>query len=156
MWVVINVSPMWYTIYANKKSKPDSKRDANYKAFVRIDYDNWSYWKAIITHFFFWPRNIIGWLAFFLLTCSSSLLSLGHDPYNLPEWRSSIIRFNCTLVGYFILACGGVLPRRERVSVDYSKYLGPDNKVTYDGAGIHISTHCSGFDAIIHWCVHSP
>ena len=38
--------------------------------------------------------------------------------------------------------------KKERPHVDYSKWLGPDWKATYEGAGINISNH-SGFVEIL-------
>lgn len=43
LWTFVNVSPMWWVIYANKRSAPNAERDKEYGAFVRRDYHNWSY-----------------------------------------------------------------------------------------------------------------
>jgi len=88
---------MWYVIYSNKKSKPDPVRDANYKALMRIDYNNWSYFQAMFTHFFFWPRLILGLGAFFTSAIVAVIIGYGHDPFHLPEWKARIVRFGATV-----------------------------------------------------------
>jgi len=94
-WILINVGPMWYTIYSNKKSRPDKIRDANYGAFVRLDYDRWSYITALFTHFFFLPRFMLGWLGFFFGCIGCSVMCIGADPFNLPMWRVKILEVIC-------------------------------------------------------------
>lgn len=148
---------MWYVIYTNKRSKPDPKRDANFEPFVRHDYNNWSYWKAIFTHFFFWPRFIIGWTGFLCLALVGVICCIGHDPYHLPAWKTKIVHKWGIVMGYVVCLSGGIIPRSKRMEVDYSKYLGPDWKATYEGAGIQISNHLSSaFDPILHWVTHNP
>jgi len=36
--------------------------------------------------------------------------------------------------------------RKKRVKYDYSKWLGPESQMTFDGAGIYISNHSTPFD----------
>ena len=43
VWTFINVAPMWWVIYANKRSAYRADRDTGYEPFVRRDYKNWSY-----------------------------------------------------------------------------------------------------------------
>ncbi len=63
MWIVANSAPMWYFIYKNKRIKPNKERDLEkFKPFVRLDYDEWSYFMTIFTHFFFWPRFFACWV----------------------------------------------------------------------------------------------
>ena len=83
-------------------------------------------------------------------------MCIGYDPKKLPEWRARLIRKGCDYTAYFILFCASVFPTSKRVSADYSYYLGKDYKYTYEGAGIHICNHLSGFDAMIHWVTHTP
>lgn len=40
----------------------------------------------------------------------------------------------------------GLISYKRRLAVDYSKWLGPNYKVRYDGAGINVSNHLSFFD----------
>lgn len=39
LWLTLNAVPMWYTIYANRRLRPNPERDAKYAPFVRYDYD---------------------------------------------------------------------------------------------------------------------
>ena len=138
LWTVINVAPIWYTIYSNRRSKYDPKRDKDFKPFVRLDYNKWSYWKAILTHFFFITRFLIGWCAFFATSSLAILLCIGQDTKNLSNWRKQLITKFSVFTSFTICILSGVYPKRKRVQADYRKYLGPDWKQTYDGAGIHI------------------
>jgi 1-acyl-sn-glycerol-3-phosphate acyltransferase len=45
-----------------------------------------------------------------------------------------------------MFVCGYIIQRRKQVKVDYSKWLGPDYKYTYDGAGIYIVNHTNPLD----------
>lgn len=130
---------MWWVIWSNAISKPDPIRDKNFGAFSRIDYKYWSYWKAIITHFFFWPRFIIGWSAFIGVGVFARIISIGYDPKKLPEWRASAVRKATTWAGLIVCWCACIFPKKIRISADYTKYLGPNYKITYEGAGIHVS-----------------
>jgi hypothetical protein len=140
---------MWYTIYSNKRARYDPARDDKFKAFARMDYERWSYFNALFTHFFFLPRFCIGWLTFLCVAILGILLCIGEDPFKLPLWKKRIIVQSCVFTSYVIAFCGGIIPRRVRTKVDYSKYLGKDYKTTWDGAGIHVLNHLSAIDAAI-------
>lgn len=118
---------MWITIYSNRRSKPDPVRDANYKAFMRADYNKWSYFLAIFTHILFIPRFIIAWSIF--LSCSIFVVTvcIGEDTNNLPVWKANFIRNVSNKVMIVVSLIGGIWTRRERLKVDYSKYLGKDS-----------------------------
>jgi hypothetical protein len=51
------------------------------------------------------------------------------------------------------LIAAGIYPRRERIHVDYTKYLGKDYNYTHDGAGIHVANHITPMDVLIHYVV---
>lgn len=88
MWLLLNVGPVWYTIYFNKHVKPDAVRDANYQPFVRLDYENWSYFKGFIFGLLTWPRFIVGWSAFFACALSVAILkSTKSKDKPLTGWR---------------------------------------------------------------------
>ena len=78
IWVLLNVGPVWYTIYANKKVKPAENLDPKYRPFARFDYKYWSYFTVFFTHFFFIPRYIICWLLWFTLCVITFIVLLGH------------------------------------------------------------------------------
>lgn len=156
LWLTLNTCPMWYTIYANRRLRPDPERDAKYAPFVRYDYDQWSYTLAIFTHAFFLPRLILGWLSFMICGMIAIVLCIGEDPKHLPGWKKTCIVSTCVFIGNFITLVSGIYARRKRIHVDYSKYLGEDYEYTYDGAGMHIVNHQSGLDAVIQYITHTP
>lgn len=110
----------------------------------------------MITHFFFIPRLMIGWSTFWIVVVYACLLSLGHDPFNLPEWRAKSIRRACTIAAQCICYDMNIFPKQVRVKADYSKYLGKDYEKTYDGAGIQVQNHLSPFESLICWGFRSP
>ena len=69
---------MWYCIYKYRNLKPDIKRDQGFPAFVRTDYDSWSYGWTILTHSFFWPRFIFGWAICFFGMIAGAIITIGH------------------------------------------------------------------------------
>ena len=148
LWVLLNVSPVWFTIYVNKKIDPPADLDPKYKPFARIDYKNWSYLTVLITHFFFIPRYILCVGAWCSLCLVTSILLIGHkkgEPYK--KWQLTIIRnWSIYTSGVLMFFAGYVVMRKKRVKYDYSKWLGPDSKLTFEGAGIYISNHSSPFD----------
>jgi len=112
IWTLANCSPMWLTIYTNKNSRPNPIRDANFKPFVRNDYDNWSYSIALFTHFFFLPRFIIGWCIFCIGNITAFIFCIGDDPFNLAQWKVDIIKKVCYFSAMFGCLAGGIWPRR--------------------------------------------
>lgn len=128
IWMVLNVGPMWLTILTNRKSRPDPVRDEKYKAFVRIDYDQWSYFEAIFTHMFFLPRFLIGWSFFFFGCIGCYFMCIMDDPFNLPKWKVKIIEKICYVSAHGTLMCCGLFVNSKRVNYDYSEYLGESYK----------------------------
>ena len=51
--------------------------------------------------------------------------------------------------GVVAFVSGYVFRKRVRLHPDYSKWLGTDYNYTYDGAGINISNHTSGYDILL-------
>lgn len=77
---MVNALPMWMTIRGNKHIRPNPERDAKYGPWVRNDFDKWqSYTRAYFTHFFFFPRLLIGWGCILLGIISVLIIDLGTD-----------------------------------------------------------------------------
>ena len=92
IWVFFNVGPAWYTIYTNKKVKPAADLDPKFRPFARFDYENWSYVTVFFTHFFFFPRYIVGWFLWLLFWAITNTVCLFHkegEPYK--DWQLKII-----------------------------------------------------------------
>lgn len=61
--------------------------------------------------------------------------------------RKTILEWSCWAMGYFTLFGNGfIFQTRIRDKVDYSKWLGPDWKPTYEGHSTIINVHTSLFD----------
>ena len=125
-WWLINVSPAWYTIYSNKKIKPDSERDLpKFQPFVRIDYEHWSYVTVAWTHILFWPRVFLGFLLWFAAALALFLVT-GRNPPQTPN-KKWIVEKLIRIFSYLIMFTWGyVSQKRKRIKYDYSKWLGPN------------------------------
>jgi hypothetical protein len=73
LWFALNVFPLWYVIYSNRRVKPDPVRDANFKPFVRFDYPNWSYFIGTFFAVFTLLKFLVGWISFFMAAFSVAL-----------------------------------------------------------------------------------
>ena len=146
-WLVIytlaNCALPWYVIWRNKRLRPDSKRDLEkYLPWQRADYDEMSYWSCIFSHFFFIPRYCALLAILFWALITTKIISIGANIDDLSENRRWLILQNtylCMKVFIRIIGVSSVSTRRP--SVDYSKWLGPDWKPTYDGATMLVSNH---------------
>jgi hypothetical protein len=103
LWLVVNCAPMWFVIYKNKRSGWKEERDRKYEPFARIDYKDWSYALALITHCWSIPRFFLGWSLFFFGCLGSAFWCIGADPFNLPEWRVKMVRITCFISSYLAL-----------------------------------------------------
>ena len=156
VWIIINVGPMWYTIYANKDAKYIPARDDKYREFARTDYDKWSYVNAVWTNFFWLPRFLFGQFVFCFAALLFNIVCIGEDPYNLRGWKKTFIEVWSTTFIHLVYPCAGIFARRVRVDIDYSKYLGKDYEKTYDGAGIHVVNHVSAIDPVMIYAKMTP
>lgn len=59
------------------------------------------------------------------------------------RWYAPILSRLCTY-------CCKFWPVLKRVECDYSYWLGPDYKRTWDGAGLNVVNHVSLMDVVIH------
>ena len=150
IWSFINALPMWYTIYTNKRSAPDSNRDQKFKPWVRKDHHRWSYLLAPVTHFFFIPRLIICWLTLFLGILLIFIIDLGQDKTKPIKPTRRWILDNCAafLSRVNSFTTGLIWVDQRRVHVDYSYYLGKDYTYRYDRAGVYVFNHLNCFDPV--------
>ena len=99
---------------------------------------------CIWTHFFFIPRYCFCLLILFNAFIVTQVITFGYDLDNLNETRKKLIMcLATTSMRVFgpIFGCFGFSTHRPKV--DYSKWLGPDWKPTYDGASMLVSNHTS-------------
>jgi hypothetical protein len=147
LWTIVNCTPMWITIYTSRKSKPNQTEDPRFKAFLRVDLDDWSYILTLFTHFFYIPRLFISWMGIIGAFVGCALASIGHnrdqEPGPIRVWffRNSVaVGARITLFFY-----GFIWLSKERTIVNYSKWLGPDYKfdarTSYKGAGTYVANH---------------
>jgi len=79
LWIVLNCTPMWITIYTSKRHRPTPETVSNpkFRPFIRMDAPQWSYLITVFTHFFFIPKVIIGWTSIFIALAGCLIASIG-------------------------------------------------------------------------------
>ena len=100
----------------------------------------------MFTHLFFWPRFLVIHVCSLVLVIVGVILKLGQDKdAPLSPARYKVFVVACKIVAFIFTLNNGLWWEKKRTHVDYSKWLGPDWKPTYEGAGIHIGNHqCYG------------
>ena len=112
-------------MYMSRRVRPDPVRDANFKPFVRSDYEKWSYLMVIFTHFFFWPRYLAAWFFWLQAVLVNLIVMIGVDRSNIPNWRMAVGKASIRFGAYGMLVSFGYVSHKKRLYVDYSKWLGP-------------------------------
>ena len=142
-WILANCLLPWYSIWRNKRLRPDQSRDIErFKPFICTNYDKFSYLGCIWTHFFFLPRYCFCLLILFNAVIVTKIITLGYDLQDLNETRKKlIICLATTSMRVFGPVFGCWKFETHRPKVDYSKWLGPEWKPTYDGATMYVSNH---------------
>ena len=140
VWLALNVLPMWYVIYSNRRVKPNAKRDADYQPFVRLDYKNWSYVQGTIFGLFSMPRFLIGWGFFFVVAFAVAFAKWTKSdaqPMVGPRFWivNQITRFGFRIA---LFMTGLVWAEKKQIKADYSKYLGKDYKYRHDRFGLQV------------------
>jgi 1-acyl-sn-glycerol-3-phosphate acyltransferase len=116
---------------------------------------NWSYARGIFFGVFAFGilRYLIAW--FCVLICMSSLIVLmtgaSVTNRNLGKIRTFLIHISIWIPTRIHLYCSGVLwiNMQKRPDKCYKKYLGPDWRPKFDGAGIQIANHSSWVDIMV-------
>ena len=148
LWILANCAAPWYAIWTNRRLKPVKGREQEkHMPWVRTDIAEWSYLICPFTHFFFIPRWL-GMLAVLIITLIGCIImSIGADIENLSDSRKWVFR-KWTQLSMILIGAGLGAPwwKHSRKKVDYSKWLGPDWKPTYDGATMVVSNHTSYCD----------
>lgn len=95
---------------------------------------------------------MFGWGVFWSSMIYVALVTLGHKKGTpFKQWQLTAVRnLGIYAVSPFCQVMAGFIPYTYRVESDYSKWLGPEHKNKYDGAGINIVNHISLMDVVMH------
>ena len=143
-YVLLNCALPWYLMWRNRRTKPDPERDGKrFLPWVKIEYDSWNPWVIPFTHFFFLARIALCFLTLFAGVLATYVICFGVDmQQRLSPTRKMLVFemgvLQCKMINVFL---GFVWWTSSRPKVDYSKWLGPDWKPSYEGAGMYISNH---------------
>ena len=105
---------------------------------------------CIWTHFFFLPRYAAAVGLATICGVGTTIISIGADINNLTETRKwVIIEWTVLCMRVFGWMWGVPYWSYSKPKVDYSKWLGPDWKPTYDGHTMIVSNHLTYIDIYI-------
>jgi 1-acyl-sn-glycerol-3-phosphate acyltransferase len=149
---------MWLLILKYRHVRPREGDKEKYGPFLRNDIDNWSFFKTFFTQFFMFPRYLSALLLIYITGVLVMLMTIGLDrsqPVSKRTYRivTGLSR-NC--IRYLVFVFGCVWYRNERPLVDYSHWLGPDWKPSYEGAGVQISNHSNYLDIFLNFLLDDP
>jgi len=128
-WIILNSLPTWITFYMYSHVKPDMERDKEYMPFVRTDFDQWSYVRAIPNCLMYWPRTFVCWSAI-ISGCFINGLLLAHKSENEKLTQAEIDRFTfvtkivaTAVINVCLLGTSEIV---DDETSDYREFLGPD------------------------------
>lgn len=99
---------------------------------------------AMATHVWLWAM------------CKLATIGYKHDT-PLDPWRRKTITWACKVYAYICLYCTGIFVSNfNKKHFDYSKYLGPEWKPSYENASTIICNHQSFCDILVHTCRQPP
>lgn len=116
-----------------------------YHSFYRYDMPEWDLLTGIIFNFVsFYPLRLLSaGLAVIVICLICMACLIGHESGTaVPKWRVKTCRFLIVpLLRFLNFTMGMVWINLRRIDVDWRKYLGPDWKPSYEGAGIQVANH---------------
>ena len=100
----------------------------------------------------------MGWGAAFSNSVFLRLLFItGGDPASCSPIKKTLVRWSTWLTGRVCLLGFNVLWNDTTIpEISYKKYLGPDWKPEYDGAGSIVTNHQSWMDILVLMCYQPP
>ena len=125
------------------KTEQDNKRDEVYLPFKRNDLHKLSRPILYVMAPTIFLRVVIGYCAMGLCSVTIYLISLTHkrgDPYS--GWKLKVVTFACSVSARIVILLMSCLYLDEKkVQTDYSKWLGPEWKMSFEKPGTVISNH---------------
>jgi hypothetical protein len=154
IWTFLSVGPAVYAFTQMRYLKGTPELQRKYDAFYRTDVDQWNVVLfSVIMFFTAIPRFFILWVSVFVWVIFVNIISIGSDSKAFDQrttWRGNLCYHSAMLLGKEILLMSGVWKvNHVTKKICYKKYLGPDWKLSYDGAGLSISNHQSWLDILI-------
>ena len=96
------------------------------------------------------PRLFVGLLCMFLIGTYIKLVLIFHtEGVPLTKFQRFIIKYPSMFIARILLLASGVLwVNIKEVKYDYSKYLGPDWKITFDNPSTIVENHSCWMDIL--------
>lgn len=134
-----------YALYKTRgPRKVVEERDSKYPAFRRTDVQYWTRPRLYRAVPILLPRFILSLTLLITYVFIVKITLIGNKK-GQPNPRWKVLIFKYTAIWFSraagMAAAGLFIIRHERVKIDYSKYLGPDWKASYNGASTYLSNH---------------
>ncbi len=154
IWTILSVGSTLYIFTSKRYLKGTPELQRKYDGFYRTDVDQWNLLQfSVIMFFTAIPRMLILWATVLSYVLFVNLISIGSDGKAFEKrttWRGYLCYLAAmTLAKVLFLTSGVWKVVNINKQVCYKKYLGPDWKPTFDGAGLSISNHQSWIDVLV-------
>ena len=155
IYIVIHIATYFLFVHVLGKNhlKNINNEAVNKSPFFRNDLKNWGLIRNFPFILTFWPRFISGCLNVAFYTIWIMVFMIGADRNNISKTRKFFIRYmGFFCVRLFALQGGCYWVNLEYVSTgegDYKKWLGPDWKPQWTGAGTIVANHVCWLDILV-------
>lgn len=145
-WSFSKIKPLF------PKNQSDIERDKKYPSFRRNDLNKISRPILYLLAPTVFLRVFIGYFTIMICSVIIFSISLSHkrgDPYK--GWKLKVVTICCSItarVTILMMSCLWV--DTKQIKADYSKWLGPDWKMTFERPGSIISNHQCWVDIMVH------
>ena len=129
-----------------KKFKGNEELNKKYWPWHRWDVENWKAYRIALDNFLFLGpiRFGVAWCVVFSFTTLILIVMIGQNKTKpLSKWREHLLRNAIKpFARLHMLMCGVTwIKYSRRRDVSYEKYLGPDWKPSFEGAGLQVANH---------------
>lgn len=136
-----------YALFKTRKIRAiDEARDSKYPSFRRTDTHLWKRWRLYLAAPILIPKMLLSILALAILLIGAQIVvsTAGLKKGEILQgWRLKLVAANTKYMTQMIVIFGAGLYwwKSYRPKVDYSKYLGPEWKPTYENPSTVITNH---------------
>ena len=156
IYVAISLVTYYFVVHklakGHIKNKDNKELLEKLEPFHRTDVNNWNVIKLLPMVLTFWPRWIIGMINLFQYAFTVNVLMIGISDFSQvgPIRYQLIKRLGQISMRLHMLLAGVIWIKKEYVVEEsgYEKWLGPDWKPKWEGAGTLVSNHVCWMDIL--------
>ena len=154
VYVILCILPAVYMSKQAKKFKGNEELNKKYWPWHRYDVANWKAHRLALDNFIFLGpiRFGVAWCVVLCFTTLIFIVMIGQSKTEpLAKWRERFLRLTIKPhTRLHMLMCGvSWIKYNRRSDVNYEKYLGPDWKPSFEGAGLQVCNHQCWLDIML-------